>query len=128
MPKRQPNASAASYSSHPPATGGPNAASFTVLGVLTLTTIVVAASTWQSTLPGNGACISPFGIVNGQDASGVIGYSNCNDSFVSDEESYVSAGGPTPVYAGLKWQCVEYGRRWLILNLQVLYSCCCSGI
>lgn len=123
MPTRQPHASAASSPSHSTTARVPNTASFIVLGVLTLTTIVVAASTWNSTRPsstGSGACVSPFGAVNGQDASGVIGYSNCNDSFVSDEESYVNAGVPSPVYAGLKWQCVEYGRRWLIYNLQVL--------
>jgi glutathionylspermidine amidase/synthetase len=37
--------------------------------------------------------------------------SNKHDSFFSGERSYVAG-----LYTGFKWQCVEFGRRWLALT------------
>jgi glutathionylspermidine amidase/synthetase len=64
-------------------------------------------------------CITAYGIALGQDRSGVIGYSNCNDEYVSNEDSWVMDG---TVYAGMAWQCVEYSRRWLIYNKALTYD------
>ena len=63
-------------------------------------------------------CITPFGTVLGQDASNVIGYSNCNDKYTGSESNFVNED----VYSGLRWQCVEYSRRWLIETKQVTFQ------
>ena len=35
-----------------------------------------------------------------------------NDSYVSDEGNFVDFGNPEPTFTGMKWQCVEYARRY----------------
>ena len=35
-----------------------------------------------------------------------------NDSYVSDEENFEDFGNPEPTFTGMKWQCVEYARRY----------------
>jgi hypothetical protein len=64
-------------------------------------------------------CVSPFGSINGADPSGVTAYSNCADTYVSNLPNYVQNG---TVYSGMQWQCVEYGRRYLISNLNVTFD------
>ncbi|OMJ81801.1 hypothetical protein SteCoe_17685 [Stentor coeruleus] len=59
--------------------------------------------------------ITPFGTYLGSN-SGVPGYSNGNCNYVSDEDSYVGN-----IYSGLKWQCVEYSRRWLIITQSLTF-------
>lgn len=62
-------------------------------------------------------CISGFGEVTGITSSGVIAYSNCNSQCVNPEPNFVEG-----VFTGIKWQCVEYARRWLLLNKKVVYG------
>lgn len=56
----------------------------------------------------------------------VKAFSNCNndcENFV--EEAYISKlafNTNDDIYTGVKWQCVEYSRRWLIVNKQVTYG------
>jgi hypothetical protein len=69
----------------------------------------------------SGECVTSFGMILGSDAMGVIGYSNCNEDTVSEIPNFVPLG-EGEVYAGMKWQCVEYSRRWLILSKQVTYD------
>ena len=45
----------------------------------------------------------PLGVNNS-----VIGYSNCSNNYISNEANYLGTA-----YSGMKWQCVEYSRRWL---------------
>jgi hypothetical protein len=76
-------------------------------------------------------CYTPFGTNLGQDLNQVIGYSNCNEDIVSDLPNYLSSNGTNGsdegedgqgIYTGMRWQCVEYSRRWLILSKQVTYE------
>lgn len=61
-------------------------------------------------------CNSKFGEFIGQSLR-TKAYSNCNDSCVSDEPNYILYNkGKAEIYTGMKWQCVEYARRWMIEN------------
>ncbi len=57
----------------------------------------------------------PFGHLVGVACGGVEAYSNNSPKHVSHEWNYVN-GFPT----GLKWQCVEFVRRWLVLRRGLL--------
>lgn len=62
-------------------------------------------------------CHTPYGQRLGQ-AQKTVAYSNCNDACVSDEWHHIQLPHvKEAVTTGLKWQCVEYARRWLIENL-----------
>lgn len=69
------------------------------------------------------SCDNPFGSILGA-SDGIFGFSNCNDNFISVESSYVqvvlpSAVKPQELYSGMKWQCVEYARRyWMLLGVK----------
>lgn len=52
--------------------------------------------------------VTAFGTVLGSN-KGIFAYSNGNSDFIS-EEFYENVG----IFYGMKWQCVEYARRWLI--------------
>ena len=72
-------------------------------------------------------CITPYGTRLGSDEKGVIGYSNCNEFTISDEPNFIPYSNTSTnkddfIYSGMKWQCVEYSRRWLISTLQVTFS------
>lgn len=50
-------------------------------------------------------------------------YSNCNGSCVTNEKNYLSLPKhKQPIFTGMKWQCVEYVRRWLIENKGVTFG------
>lgn len=76
---------------------------------------------------GASRCDSAFGsIVGGHD--GVFAFSNCNTDTYSHEDSFTPVytvphlgGGsgavmPAELYSGLRWQCVEYARRYWIMR------------
>jgi hypothetical protein len=65
------------------------------------------------------SCVTPFGLELGRDSTGIVGYSNCNDEYVSNLDGWAADG---TVYSGMKWQCVEYSRRWLITNRNFTYA------
>ena len=71
-----------------------------------------------STLQVHAACVTPFGSVIGLDSTNVPAFSNCNDSYVSDEPSFVNQS----IYSGMQWQCVEYSRRYLIQNYHLTFE------
>jgi glutathionylspermidine amidase/synthetase len=65
----------------------------------------------------------PFGSVTGQ-SFGTIAYSN---NYGRDDKhdgyQYIDVPGKKkPVFTGVKWQCVEYARRWLIENRLVTFD------
>lgn len=62
-------------------------------------------------------CKTPFGEVLGRGPGNVPAYSNCNAGCV-DPVPDKQAG----TYTGIKWQCVEYARRWLLVNKGVVYG------
>lgn len=53
-----------------------------------------------------------FGTVIGSNR-GTVAYSNQENTYVSDHSHYIVYNGNS-IFAGMKWQCVEYARRWLI--------------
>lgn len=70
----------------------------------------------------NGPCHSGFGVLVGQSFL-TKAYSNCNDDCVKNENHYVAVPYlKKPVLTGMKWQCVEYARRWLIENKGVTFG------
>ena len=62
-------------------------------------------------------CVVKFGEHVGTSSSNVTAYSNCNNRCVNPTPNFVAK-----VYTGIKWQCVEYARRWLLVNEGVVYG------
>lgn len=58
-------------------------------------------------------CVTPYNTILGV-SNGVFAYSNCRDSHVSEEWGSLEFGGETR--SGMKWQCVEYARRYWMLR------------
>lgn len=59
---------------------------------------------------------TPYGTELGS-YEGVVGYSNGGDHHFSAEGNFVGR-----IFTGIKWQCVEYARRWLILRRNLTFS------
>lgn len=78
-------------------------------------------------------CVNPFGAVLGQ-ANGVKAYSNCQSQCVHPEFSFLNlttgevtshANNPKDDnlhYIGLINQCVEYARRWWMINKNITFG------
>ena len=62
-------------------------------------------------------CVSPYGNVLGTSKRGVAAYSNCHSDCVIFEPNHWKG-----TYTGIKWQCVEYARRWLLINKGAVYG------
>lgn len=62
-------------------------------------------------------CASPYGKVIGVSRTGIESYSNCNYRCVIYEPNYLEG-----TFTGIKWQCVEYTRRWLLVNRGAVYG------
>ena len=62
-------------------------------------------------------CKSEYGSVLGKSPAGVEAYSNCNSNCVIFEPNHYEQ-----IYTGIKWQCVEYARRWLLREYAVVYG------
>jgi hypothetical protein len=56
-------------------------------------------------------CSSPYGEILGTTSDGTSAYSNCKSDCVIFEPNKEQG-----VYSGIKWQCVEFARRWLMHN------------
>lgn len=68
-------------------------------------------------------CVRPYGTVLGSAGKGLESYSNCRPNCVVWDPFYVNHPDISePIYTGIKWQCVEYSRRWLILNKRLTYG------
>jgi hypothetical protein len=61
-------------------------------------------------------CVRPFGSVLGT-ADQVTAYSNCSAACVNPEPDTVNG-----IYTGIKWQCVEYARRWLLQHTGAVFA------
>ncbi|MGZ3710296.1 MAG: CHAP domain-containing protein [Bdellovibrionota bacterium] len=57
------------------------------------------------------ACISPFGEKLGATKEGIESFSNCKPACVYENPTFVEKN-----FAGIQWQCVEFVRRWLMVN------------
>ncbi len=62
-------------------------------------------------------CESDYGVVLGVSPADIPAYSNCNAKCVVFEPNHHD-----DVYTGIKWQCVEYARRWLLQQKQVVFG------
>jgi hypothetical protein len=62
-------------------------------------------------------CVQPYGAVLGISEQVVQAYSNCQPACVNYEPNRFN-----DVYTGVKWQCVEYARRWLLINKGVVFG------
>lgn len=69
------------------------------VSVIVLSTLTTGSETSES------PCVTAYGSILGQDNKGVIGYSNCNDEYVSDEPHFVNVSGSV-IYSGMRYQCV----------------------
>jgi len=61
--------------------------------------------------------LAPYNDIVGVGSSNVAAYSNGNDTYYSNENSYLYG-----TYMGLKWQCVEYARRWTFLRKSSVFA------
>lgn len=62
-------------------------------------------------------CVTPYGQILGTAAGKVAAYSNCNAKCV-----VFAPNKENDVYTGIRWQCVEFARRWLLDNKGVVYG------
>jgi len=62
-------------------------------------------------------CASQYGKVIGTTKNGIKAYSNCNNDCVIFEPNTYNG-----TYTGIKWQCVEFARRWLLARHGVVYG------
>lgn len=62
-------------------------------------------------------CATPYGEKLGVATGEVIAYSNCNAQCLVREPYYQNG-----TYTGIKWQCVEFARRWLLTHQGVVYG------
>jgi CHAP domain len=62
-------------------------------------------------------CKSPYGEMLGKSPRGIEAYSNCQSGCVIFEPNTWNG-----TYTGIKWQCVEYARRWLLVNTGTVYG------
>jgi glutathionylspermidine amidase/synthetase len=62
-------------------------------------------------------CKSPYGKMLGKSPRGIEAYSNCQSGCVIFEPNKWNG-----TYTGIKWQCVEYARRWLLVNTGAVYG------
>lgn len=62
-------------------------------------------------------CEVTYGAVLGKSETGVEAYSNCSSRCVNPSPYFVDK-----TFTGIKWQCVEYARRWLLINHGLVYG------
>lgn len=62
-------------------------------------------------------CNTQYGVELGTSPSGIPAYSNCSSNCVVYKANYIE-----DIYTGIKWQCVEYARRWLLSELNVVFG------
>ena len=62
-------------------------------------------------------CVTPYGKLLGKTADNTEAYSNCKSSCVVRQPNHYKG-----TYTGIKWQCVEYARRWLLVHDGVVFG------
>lgn len=87
--------------------------------LLSHSTCIAAEIAESPTLPPTCSerCATPHGEVLGRSPAGVVAFSNCNPECVLPEGNTIDG-----TYTGYKWQCVEYARRWLLLNRGAVFG------
>ncbi len=89
--------------------------------MVTISLLLYTSIGYPKSLPLPGACMTqcrtPFGQVLGVGTGDVPAYSNCNAKCVNPAPDKKDG-----TYTGIKWQCVEYARRWLLVNKGEVYG------
>ena len=65
----------------------------------------------------NSNCRTSYGELLGVTPSGVKAYSNCNGQCISFSSNKIDEK-----FTGIKWQCVEFARRWLMINKRLSFK------
>ncbi|WGL61290.1 CHAP domain-containing protein [Pigmentibacter sp. JX0631] len=66
-------------------------------------------------------CVTPYGEKLGA-SNGVSAYSNCRSECVKPIPNSFKKENEKDVYTGIKWQCVEYARRWWITQKNITFG------
>ena len=90
---------------------------FTVLLMAALDSALAASTDDGMPAACQTGCQSPYGKVLGESPRGIEAYSNCRSGCVIFEPNRWNG-----TYTGIKWQCVEYARRWLLVNTGAVYG------
>lgn len=72
----------------------------------------------------DGPCVTKFGQELGSNAK-VVAYSNCQPGCIDPTPYFVTpdkTGLSDPTYTGIIWQCVEYARRWWLLERRIVFG------
>jgi len=62
-------------------------------------------------------CVTPYAATLGAN-EGVEAYSNCSAACVDPTPNYAAEA----TYTGIRWQCVEYARRWWLLRRGIVFG------
>ena len=87
--------------------------------LLTHSAYLLAETAGPPALPAvcSAQCATPFGDVLGRSPGSVVAFSNCRSECVGPEANKIDG-----TFTGLKWQCVEYARRWLLINRGAVFG------
>ncbi len=66
-------------------------------------------------------CDTLFGLKLGGQGR-LTGFSNCNWDCESDQWNFIHLANGQRVKTGMKWQCVEYARRWMNVELSHTFT------
>ncbi len=69
-------------------------------------------------------CVTPFGTELGSN-KGVVGWSNCRPACIDPTPHEVPSsqtGLASDTYTGISWQCVEYARRWWLMEQGIVFG------
>jgi len=66
-------------------------------------------------------CVTPFGTVLGSNR-GIIAYSNCGPACINPTPASANTASKEDVYTGITWQCVEYARRWWLIERGAVFG------
>lgn len=62
-------------------------------------------------------CVTNYGEILGTSPDGQAAFSNCKSNCVVFQPNFIDDR-----FTGIKWQCVEYARRWLLTNKGMVYG------
>lgn len=62
-------------------------------------------------------CVTPYGTELGKSPAGISAFSNCSSECLVFESNHLGT-----IYTGIKWQCVEFARRWLLAERGVVFG------
>lgn len=65
----------------------------------------------------NSNCVTGYGELLGKTKNGVEAFSNCNNKCIVFEQNFFDNS-----VSGIKWQCVEFARRWLMENYGLMFK------